>query len=268
VKTAAGTVLNWTPTASTLGAHAIVITAKKPGTNTYAAPRTLFLYGIAAPSATPVAAPEVTQLSAPGVSRWAWVYNTSLVRTAPSTTAKTIGRLHLFTLDGTPDLAVILAAAKDAKGRTWYQIRWAHRPNNQVGWVLAGALGDQHVVKTYLVVDRALLVATLYRNSRPVFRTRIGAGRKYWPTPRGDFFVREVLTGIHDPMYGPVAFGTSALSDVLTDWHGGGGVVGIHGTDMPQILPGHVSHGCIRMPNAQIRKLYRLMPIGTPVAIR
>jgi lipoprotein-anchoring transpeptidase ErfK/SrfK len=77
-----------------------------------------------------------------------------------------------------------------------------------------------------------------------------------------------VLTGFSDPLYGPVAFGTSARSAVLTDWNGGGGVIGIHGTDHPEILPGRVSHGCVRMPNPSIRRLHRLMPLGTPVAIR
>jgi lipoprotein-anchoring transpeptidase ErfK/SrfK len=62
------------------------------------------------------------------------------------------------------------------------------------------------------------------------------------------------------------AFGTSAYS-VLSDWPGGG-VVGIHGTNQPGLLPGRVSHGCIRVPNAKIARLARLMPIGTPVRIR
>ena len=39
--------------------------------------------------------------------------------------------------------------------------------------------------------------------------------------------------------------------------------MGIHGTDRPDLLPGRVSHGCIRMRNADIRRLSRLMPVGT-----
>jgi lipoprotein-anchoring transpeptidase ErfK/SrfK len=66
-------------------------------------------------------------------------------------------------------------------------------------------------------------------------------------------------------IYGPWAFGTSAYS-VLSDWPGGG-VVGIHGTDQPELIPGRPSHGCIRVPNRDIHRLARLMPIGTPVRI-
>jgi lipoprotein-anchoring transpeptidase ErfK/SrfK len=54
---------------------------------------------------------------------------------------------------------------------------------------------------------------------------------------------------------------------VLTDWPAGG-FVGIHGTNQPQLLPGRVSHGCIRMRNSDILRLAALMPIGTPLTIR
>ena len=265
--TPAGVFLNWTPTPATLGVHAVVIAARKPRTHVYTAPRTLFLYGVPAAAAAPAAAP-VSLLQSPGVSRWSYVIRPALVRTAPNQWAHVVTRLSTLTLDRTPNLVLLLAGTKDAIGRTWYRVRLPIRPNNSTGWVLAGALSAQHIVKTYFVIDRLLLAATLYRNGVPVFRTRIGAGKPYWPTPRGNFYVREVLTGIADPMYGPVAFGTSARSGVLTDWHGGGGVIGIHGTDRPEILPGRVSHGCVRMPNPAVRRLYRLMALGTPVAIR
>jgi lipoprotein-anchoring transpeptidase ErfK/SrfK len=43
--------------------------------------------------------------------------------------------------------------------------------------------------------------------------------------------------------------------------------VGIHGTNQPELIPGRPSHGCVRVPNANIRKLKRLMPVGTPLTI-
>ena len=67
-------------------------------------------------------------------------------------------------------------------------------------------------------------------------------------------------------MYGPWAFGTSAYSS-LSDWPGGG-VVGVHGTNQPGLLPGRPSHGCIRVRNGDITRLVKLMRIGTPVLIR
>ena len=67
-------------------------------------------------------------------------------------------------------------------------------------------------------------------------------------------------------MYGVLAFGLSAYSNVIRDWTWGG-VVGIHGTNDPSSIGHRVSHGCIRLQNAAIRKLARLLPLGTLVKI-
>ena len=46
-----------------------------------------------------------------------------------------------------------------------------------------------------------------------------------------------------------------------------GGEYAIHGTNRPASIGGFVSYGCIRMYNADIRELYRLVDIGTPVIV-
>ena len=46
-----------------------------------------------------------------------------------------------------------------------------------------------------------------------------------------------------------------------------GGEYAIHGTNRPDLIGGFVSHGCIRMYNSDIRALYRLVAIGTPVIV-
>ena len=84
--------------------------------------------------------------------------------------------------------------------------------------------------------------------------------------PPGASGIRSRIRALRgDPVYGPYAFGTAAYS-VLSDWPGGG-VVGIHGTGQPWAIPGRPSHGCIRLTNAAITRLWRLMPVGTTVAI-
>jgi lipoprotein-anchoring transpeptidase ErfK/SrfK len=152
-------------------------------------------------------------------------------------------------------------------GQEWVLVRLATRADNSTGWVPLDALDRFRLVTTRLVVDRGSFVARLYRNGHLIFRAQIGVGRAGTPTPAGDFYVREELRNFDDPFYGPVAFGTSARSPTLTDWPGGA-FIGIHGTNDPQLLPGRVSHGCIRMRNADILRLAKLMPLGTPVTIR
>src|SRR5215211_2264397 len=158
-------------------------------------------------------------------------------------------------------------AAGGADGEPWVEVRVPMRPNGEHGWVPRSALGRLHVVRTRLVVDRRALTATLRRKGRVVWRSRVGVGAPGTPTPGGSFYIRELIR-VPSPhgIYGPYAFGTSAYS-VLSDWPGGG-VVGIHGTNAPSLIPGRPSHGCIRVPNAAISRLARLMPVGTPLRIR
>jgi lipoprotein-anchoring transpeptidase ErfK/SrfK len=46
-----------------------------------------------------------------------------------------------------------------------------------------------------------------------------------------------------------------------------GGEYAIHGTNNPSSVGGFVSSGCIRMHNADIRTLYQMVSVGTPVVI-
>jgi lipoprotein-anchoring transpeptidase ErfK/SrfK len=213
-------------------------------------------------------APKVVRLSNEAtLSRWAHPNDRSAIRAAPRLSARPVARLHLDTEDGLPEVYLVLRRTTGSSGRTWFQIRIPQRPNGSTGWVQEQSLGPLQVVRTLLVVDRRTVHAVLYRNGRKVFRAPVGVGKPGTPTPSGRFWIRERLTlrGGHG-LYGPLAFGTGAYS-VLTDWPGGG-VVGIHGTNEPRLVPGRPSHGCIRMHNGDILRLARLMPIGTPVRIR
>jgi hypothetical protein len=42
---------------------------------------------------------------------------------------------------------------------------------------------------------------------------------------------------------------------------------GIHGTNAPETIGRSVSHGCVRLKNEDIEKLYDMVPVGTPVYI-
>jgi hypothetical protein len=210
--------------------------------------------------------PQTFRLTGPGpVSRWATVLRPVIARQEPRMDARPVTPLSTTTPDGTQNIVLLL---KSWVGETtvWVRVRLPILPNNSTGWVPRASLGEFHEVNTHLYLDRTRLRAVLYRAGKPVFRARVGIGRPYWPTPRGEFYIRNKLLGFGDPFYGPVAFGTNARSAVLTDWPAGG-FVGIHGTSSPEILPGRVSHGCIRMVNSDILRLARLMPVGTPLTI-
>jgi hypothetical protein len=200
------------------------------------------------------------------ITRWAHPRKAVKIRLYPWRSARSFARVHRRTEDGFPEVYVALRSYVAEDGEPWIEVPVPMRPNGRRGWIPRSALGRLRIVRTRLVVDRRSLTATLRRKGRVVWRSRVGVGAPGTPTPRGSFYVRELLrVPSPDGLYGPYAFGTSAYS-VLSDWPGGG-VVGIHGTNAPWLIPGRPSHGCVRVPNPQIRRLARLMPIGTPVRI-
>ena len=208
-----------------------------------------------------------TTLTAGQIARWAYLLEPAAARRQPASTSPVVTIVRPATPEGESNLVLALESREDAYGRVWVRVRLAILPNNSTGWVRREALGELHTVQARLVVDRDRLRAVLWRRGRAVFAARVGVGERRWPTPRGEFYVRQKLAGFGDPFYGPVAFGTSARSPVLTDWPGGG-YIGIHGTNQPGLIPGRVSHGCIRMRNEDILRLARLMPLGTPLTVR
>jgi hypothetical protein len=200
------------------------------------------------------------------VWRWALVERATVARAAPAGSARIVARVRARTPEGTPE-ALPLLARRNAGGELWVRARLPVLPNGTTGWIRRERLSAYELVRTHLIVDRRRLTARLERRGRTVFRARVGIGERRWPTPKGSFMVRSRLTGFDDPIYGALAFGTTARSATLPDWPGGG-FIGIHGTNRPELLPGRVSHGCIRMRNRDIRRLDRRMPVGTPVTIR
>jgi L,D-transpeptidase catalytic domain len=207
--------------------------------------------------------PELLRHAA-GASRWATVARPVTALRAPG--GSPVATLATSTPEGTTNLVAVLGSVWRG-GVEWVHIRVPVLPNGTTGWVRRSALGGYHFVTTHLVVDLRRLRATLWRDGRVVFNAPVGIGQPQYPTPRGQFYIRDELTGYASPFYGPVAFGTSARSAVLTEWPAGG-FVGIHGTDEPGLIPGRVSHGCIRLRNQDILRLARLMPAGTPLTIR
>jgi len=200
------------------------------------------------------------------VSRWANDHFPGAIYEQPWIASPVVGKLRSLTEDGEFEIYLILESHVDRKGQSWLRVRIPKRPNGNTGWVKADRLGEVHVVRTKLRVNRSTLRATLFRSGKVIWSAPIGVGKPGTPTPGGRFYVRELLRNLGGKgIYGPWAFGTSAYS-TLSDWPGGG-VVGIHGTNEPRLIPGRPSHGCIRMRNDRIRQLVRLMPLGTPVEI-
>jgi len=214
------------------------------------------------------AAGEHVALYHPGIlTYYGFIESPVEVRSGPSNSAHRVLRLSTTTADGTSMVVEPIAMQTGPGNRKWLEIHMPVLPNSRTGWVPASAVSRLIPLRTWLVVDTEHLRIRLVESGRTVFSAPIGIGAAGTPTPHGSFYVIDRLTDLpHAGVYGPLAFGTSAKSATLTDWPGGG-VVGIHGTDEPGRVPGHPSHGCIRLRNADILRLGHLLPVGTPVTI-
>ncbi len=189
-----------------------------------------------------------------------------------------VGRLPVFRTPGgslrltlsRPRLTggpLVMLIAQRGPTPAWLRVYLPVRPNGTTGWIRSA---DVRVVELPYRLDlqRRAHRLRLLRFGVPVRSYPVGLGRSGAPTPVGTFYLTERIR-LADPTgpYGPYAFGLSAFSPTLFSFAGGNGVIGLHGTNSPGSVGGSVSHGCIRMRNADITALAKLLPLGTPVRV-
>jgi lipoprotein-anchoring transpeptidase ErfK/SrfK len=162
--------------------------------------------------------------------------------------------------------APLVFLVKERQG-DWLSVYLPVRPNGSTGWVRAA---DVTVASNPYSIDIALGAHRLVVHSGEeiVLDEPIGVGTAQTPTPGGVYYIKELLQP-PDPTgpYGPYAYGLSGFSNVLDEFKGGDGVIGIHGTNEPGAIGTDVSHGCIRLRNEAILELVPVLPLGTPVRI-
>jgi lipoprotein-anchoring transpeptidase ErfK/SrfK len=171
------------------------------------------------------------------------------------------------TLDNPNENGAPLVFLVEQDQGAWLQVLLPIRPNGSTGWIRAA---DVTVASNPYTIDIALAEHRLVvRNGDTVVvDAAIGVGTASTPTPGGKYYLKELLQPPDpDGAYGPYAYGLSGYSNVLDDFNGGDGVIGIHGTNEPEAIGTDVSHGCIRVDNATITQMAGILPLGTPVHI-
>jgi lipoprotein-anchoring transpeptidase ErfK/SrfK len=141
------------------------------------------------------------------------------------------------------------------------------RPNGSEGWVKADEM-LLYVVHGQLVVDLTKRTLVYFENGEEILTTTVAIGSDRNPTPTGSFFVTDNVTLANpNSPWGPHALGLSGRSDTITEFNGGDGIIGIHGTNNAASIGEAASLGCVRVPNEIITELHEIIPIGTPVQI-
>jgi lipoprotein-anchoring transpeptidase ErfK/SrfK len=182
--------------------------------------------------------------------------------TPVATTPKEV--LEATTILGSPRVFLVETGPVDG----WVEVSLPIRPNGSTGWVRAGDL-DLEVLDHAIVVDLSDRRLRLEKDGEVVLETPVAIGSSQNPTPTGSYFVTDVVE-LADPAgpWGPFALGLSAFSDTITEFNGGNGIIGIHGTNRPASIGEPVSLGCVRVPNEIATELAELVKLGAPVEIR
>ncbi len=172
--------------------------------------------------------------------------------------------LPAATVLGTVTVATVTEGPVDG----WAKVMLPVRPNGSEGWIKTAEV-QLFLVEGRVVVDLSDKSLTYYVRGEEVLTSVVAVGTSRNPTPTGLFYVTDSVTLANpNSPWGPHALGLSGRSDTITEYNGGDGIIGIHGTNRPDSIGNAASLGCVRLPNDIITQLHELIAIGTPVEIQ
>ena len=149
----------------------------------------------------------------------------------------------------------------------WLQVQIPERPNGATSWVQSAAV-QVRPVQYRIQVNLSAHQVELFRGTDKIAVFDAAIGTPDAPTPVGNFYVdaRVILADVTGP-YGSGQVRFSGFSTVYQTFEGGRGQAAIHGTNQPNLIGSPVSHGCVRVANANLSMLVNTIPTGTPVDI-
>ncbi|MFN8108279.1 MAG: L,D-transpeptidase [Thermoleophilia bacterium] len=190
-------------------------------------------------------------------------------RAAPRANAHVKAHLmHFSAYSRGPNTLMVTNATTDAAGQQWVQVQLPTRPNLSTAW-LPGSAVRLAQLHTHLRVRLAHRSVDVVQDGVTVSHFRAAVGTGGTPTPVGRFAVQDPVHSSPDQRsyLGPYIITLTAYSPVLRTFMGGPGLIAIHGTSAPQLLGQAVSHGCVRVSNGSVSKLWRVVTPGMPVEI-
>lgn len=135
----------------------------------------------------------------------------------------------------------------------------------------------QRQYATVLTVSKSEFKIRLFKRLRFSKSYGVAVGQPAYPTPSGRFRIQNkqidpVWSVPNSPWAGELAgttvSGGSYANPLKARWMGIANGVGIHGTGQEYSIGSRASHGCIRMRVADVKELYRRVPVGTSIVIR
>lgn len=189
-------------------------------------------------------------------------------RRAPSAGAGRVMALSPQAPLGGGETRLLVTGVDTSGAQPWVQVLLPRRPNGTRGWVPAAVLA--YTATPYrIVIDQSDRRLTLLRAGIRVLSAPAAIGAAATPTPNGHFAVAETIrTNAPSGFTGPWVLPITGFSEVLNEFDGGDGRAAIHGTSLPSLLGTRASHGCVRISNAAVVRLARVVTGGVPVDIQ
>lgn len=151
----------------------------------------------------------------------------------------------------------------------WHRVLLPVRPNGATGWIHGSEMAlTRHNYRILIELDDFRL--TVFDHDVSFLEATVGVATENTPTPGGRYYITELIQPeVSNSIYGIYAYGLSGYSEVLEEFAGGPGQLGLHGTNDPDTLGTRVSSGCIRLHNDEISRLVldEGIPLGTPVEV-
>jgi hypothetical protein len=223
--------------------------------------------GLLAVVVTPPA-PAAAQTRPIGVQPLALLYSGHLVHAGPSARSRVLRAVSARRpITGERTALPVLGRVLDGRGIWWLRVLLPGRPNSATGWIAQRGTRASSTSWS-LTVDLSRRLVSVYWKGRLIKAFAAVVGKPSTPTPIGRFFVEETVQMRVGEPGGPLALTLSARSDVLREFEGGPGQIGIHGRDgLGGRLGAAESHGCMRLATASIEWLAARIGPGVPVLI-
>jgi hypothetical protein len=174
---------------------------------------------------------------------------------------KVIAHLKPTTEYGSPTVVW----APQRRGR-WLGVVSTAAGNNRIAWIDAARDQPRMWRSPYaLHADLSARTLELRRGAKTVRRMSVGIGAPNTPTPTGRFIVTDkLIPNRAHSFYGCCLLALSGRQPHLRPGWAGGDRIAIHGGS----TGGAASAGCLHASDADLRRLMKLLPVGTPVYIR
>lgn len=163
---------------------------------------------------------------------------------------------------------LLVLDARTADGVEYVKVLLKRMPAGSAGWIPAQTVALSRTRRT-VVVDLSARTIVVRDRGKAILRERVVIGARSTPTPTGQFAVDAPVEQPRGSELGPRVVALAAYSRALARYQGGVPQVAFHASErLGAPLGAAASHGCIRMRQATVLRLARLLARGTPVRIR